>query len=98
MPTVAILCTNADKLGDTGHATGLWLEECAAPYYLFKEKGYTVEIISPNGGAIPIDAGSLGEGFYTAPSKKMKEEDAEAWGLLQNSKKLDLAVSLLVFV
>ena len=88
MTKVAIVCTSADKL-EGGHPTGLWLEECAASYYIFKEAGYEVDIVSVKGGVVPIDAGSLAENFYTAPCKKMKEEDSAAWALLQDSKKLD---------
>lgn len=85
---VAIICTSADKLGDA-HATGLWLEECAAPYYVLKGAGHNVDIISVKGGAIPVDAGSIKGDFYTAVCKKFKEEDADAWKAFQESKKLD---------
>ena len=61
MVKVALCCTSANEL--KGHPTGVWIEEVATPYYLFKEKGYEVEIASPAGGAIPIDQASLGEGF-----------------------------------
>ena len=35
MPPMKILfvLTSHDRLGDTGHKTGFWLEEFAAPYY-----------------------------------------------------------------
>jgi len=86
---VGIIVTSADKLGD--HATGLWLEECATPYYIFSDEGCEVSILSPLGGAVPIDAGSLAGDFYTAEAKKFKEEDEKAWDTLQNSIKLDPA-------
>jgi hypothetical protein len=34
-------------------ATGLWLEELAAPYYVFQEAGYDISFASPMGGPIP---------------------------------------------
>lgn len=37
---------------------GYWLEEAAAPYYVFSEAGFDVEISSPEGGTPPVDAGS----------------------------------------
>ena len=46
------------------------MEEVATPYYLFKDAGYEVVIASPNGGPIPIDQNSLGEGFFTDEAKK----------------------------
>ena len=36
---VLIVLTSHDKLGDTGKPTGFWLEEFAAPYYVFKDAG-----------------------------------------------------------
>uniref|UniRef100_A0A7S1BDT5 DJ-1/PfpI domain-containing protein n=1 Tax=Corethron hystrix TaxID=216773 RepID=A0A7S1BDT5_9STRA len=92
---VAIICTSADKLGD--HSTGLWLEECAAPYNIFKEQGYDVEILSIRGGAVPVDAGSLAGDFYTAACKKFKEEDTEAWNKLQNTQAIDPATTVAQF-
>ena len=65
---VVLVSTSASKLKD--HDTGLWIEELAAPYYLFKEAKYEVVIASPLGGAIPIDKGSMGEGFFTDDAKK----------------------------
>ena len=41
-----------------------------APYYQFKNAGYEVVVSSPAGGPIPIDAGSMAEGFFTADAKK----------------------------
>jgi putative intracellular protease/amidase len=64
------------------------VEEIATPYYMFKEAGYEVIIASPNGGAIPIDAGSMAEGFLTQPCKKFLH-DANAVGQLSHSVKLD---------
>jgi len=40
-----MVVTSHDKLGDTGKATGFWLEEFAAPFYIFKDAGY--EFTSP---------------------------------------------------
>ncbi len=65
---IVLIATSASEL--KGHPTGLWIEELASPYYEFKEAGFEVEIASPNGGAVPIDATSLGEGFFTEPAKK----------------------------
>src|SRR5262245_28571446 len=36
---VRVVLTSHDKLGDTGRKTGFWLEELAAPYYVFKDAG-----------------------------------------------------------
>jgi len=85
MTKVVLVVTSAQEL--KGHPTGLWIEECAAPYYEFKKAGYDVIIASPQGGAVPIDASSLAEGFFTDAAKKFMH-DAEGISKLTHSKKL----------
>jgi putative intracellular protease/amidase len=58
-PKVLIVVTSHDRLGDTGEKTGFWLEELAAPYYVFRDAGLAVDIASPKGGAAPHDPRSL---------------------------------------
>lgn len=90
---VLIVCTSAAEMpfkdGSDKMPTGVWLEEAAAPYYVFKEAGCNVTIASPNGGEIPVDQGSMKGDFYTADAKKFWESDAEAKSKLMESKKLD---------
>ena len=52
---VLFVLTSHDQLGDTGHKTGFWLEEFAAPYYVFKDAGATITLASPAGGQPPLD-------------------------------------------
>lgn len=54
---------------------------------MFLEAGYEITIASPAGGAIPIDAGSMGGDFFTEDSKKFMH-DAKAFGMLSHSSKL----------
>lgn len=83
---VVIVCTSATELN--GHATGLWLEELAAPYYIFLGKGYEVVLASPKGGPIPIDAACLADGFFTDVAKKFLH-DKTAVGSLSHSVALE---------
>ena len=85
MPSIAIVCTSSPTLG--GHKTGLWLEECASPYYTFHEAGYEVILASPLGGPVPLDAASLGADFLTEPAKKFLL-DPDAMGSLSHTTKL----------
>jgi hypothetical protein len=39
---ILIVLTSHDQLGDTGKKTGFWLEEFAAPYYVFIDAGVSV--------------------------------------------------------
>mmetsp|Transcript_22324 Transcript_22324/g.26857 ORF Transcript_22324/g.26857 Transcript_22324/m.26857 type:complete len:230 (-) Transcript_22324:196-885(-) len=83
---VVIISTSASTFaGDL--PTGVWLEELATPYYLFKDAGFEVTVASPAGGPIPVDAGSMGEGFFTDACKKFMH-DAEAVGKMSHSVKL----------
>jgi len=94
---VIIVSTSAPEL--KGHKTGLWLEECAAPYYLFKKSGYDVEIASPLGGPVPLDSGSLAEAYLTEACKKFLF-DPEAMGMLSHTTKLsdaDLSTADAIF-
>ncbi|UVC11175.1 type 1 glutamine amidotransferase domain-containing protein [Rhizobium sp. TH2] len=52
---ILMVLTSHDKLGNTGEPTGFWLEEFAAPYYVFTEAGAEVTLASPKGGQPPID-------------------------------------------
>lgn len=40
---ILTVLTSRDELGSTGNMTGFWLEELAAPYYVFKDTGGTSE-------------------------------------------------------
>eukprot|EP00933_Yihiella_yeosuensis_P032043 TRINITY_DN25630_c0_g1_i1.p1 TRINITY_DN25630_c0_g1~~TRINITY_DN25630_c0_g1_i1.p1 ORF type:complete len:241 (-),score=21.65 TRINITY_DN25630_c0_g1_i1:388-1110(-) len=85
---VAIVCTSAHEMqfkdGSGKMPTGLWLEEAATPYYIFKNAGMSVTFVSIKGGAVPIDAGSMGGDFFTAEAKKFMH-DSEAFGSLCHS-------------
>ena len=59
----------------------------ASAYYLFESAGYEITIASPKGGPVPIDAGSLGEGFFTDSAKKFMH-DSTAIGKLSHSTPL----------
>ena len=44
---ILMVLTSHDQLGDTGKKTGFWLEEFAAPYYVFKDAGAEITLASP---------------------------------------------------
>ncbi|MCG6793559.1 MULTISPECIES: type 1 glutamine amidotransferase domain-containing protein [Geobacillus] len=57
---VLMVVTNHTTITDD-HKTGLWLEEFAVPYLVFKEKGYDVKVASIQGGEVPLDPRSINE-------------------------------------
>ena len=55
---ILMVLTSHSELGNTGKKTGFWIEEFAAPYYVFVDAGATITIASPKGGQPPIDPSS----------------------------------------
>lgn len=71
-----IVLTSHDKLGDTGKDTGFWLEEFAAPYFVFKDAGAQITLASPKGGQPPIDPASVAEDALTDATRRFNEDHA----------------------
>lgn len=84
---ILMVLTSHDQLGNTGEKTGFWLEEFAAPYYVFKDAGADITIASPEGGQPPLDPKSEEPDFQTNDTRRF-EEDTEAQAALANSLKL----------
>ena len=84
---ILMVLTSHDQLGDTGKKTGFWLEEFAAPYYLFKDAGATITLASPKGGLPPIDPTSDLPKNLTESTKRFRS-DRTAQSELAHTKKL----------
>jgi putative intracellular protease/amidase len=52
---ILMVLTSHDVLGSTGRKTGFWLEEFAAPYFVFRDAGVELTLASPKGGQPPVD-------------------------------------------
>ena len=85
---VLIVITSHDQLGDTGRKTGFWLEELAAPYYVFKDAGAEITLSSPKGGRPPLDPKSNEPEFRTELTLRF-EKDAAAEAQLDKTLRLD---------
>jgi putative intracellular protease/amidase len=85
---IAIVSTSHTQLGDTGRKTGLWLEELAIPYYIFKEIGATLTISSPLGGPVPLDPKSESI-LASTPTIRRFQKDPEAISDLAHSTPLE---------
>jgi putative intracellular protease/amidase len=69
--------TSHDQLGNTGRKTGFWLEEGAAPYFIFRDAGVDLTLASPKGGQPPMDPKSdLPENQTPAMERFKKDERA----------------------
>ncbi|HUB15093.1 MAG TPA: type 1 glutamine amidotransferase domain-containing protein [Acetobacteraceae bacterium] len=85
---ILMVLTSHDRLGDTGRKTGFWLEELAAPYYVFKDAGAQITLASPKGGRPPLDPKSNEPVFQTDITRRF-EKDADAEGRLSRTLRLD---------
>ncbi|EKE68537.1 MULTISPECIES: type 1 glutamine amidotransferase domain-containing protein [Rhodobacterales] len=71
---ILMVLTSHDTLGDTGKKTGFWLEEFAAPYYVFKDAGADIILASPKGGQPPIDPSSDNADAQTDDTRRFKDD------------------------
>lgn len=88
---ILMVLSSHDKLGDTGRKTGFWLEEFAAPYYVFKDAGAQVTLVSPKGGQPPIDPKSDEPDAQTDATRRFKADDAAKSALAHTGKLADVS-------
>jgi putative intracellular protease/amidase len=81
---ILFVLTSHDKLGDTGNKTGFWVEEFANPYYILLDKGASITLATPKGGAAPIDPSSASPDAATAATARF-DKDTIAQGLIANT-------------
>jgi putative intracellular protease/amidase len=84
---ILMVLTSHFRLGNTGKLTGYWLEEFAAPYYIFKDAGANVTITSPMGGQPPLDPKSDEPSAQIDATRRFKQ-DSIAQKALASTKPL----------
>jgi putative intracellular protease/amidase len=84
---ILMVFTSHDILGKTGRKTGFWLEEGAAPYYVFRDAGVDLTLASPKGGQPPVDPKSDLPENQTDAMARFKQ-DPEAQKVFANTAKL----------
>ncbi|WP_321332756.1 type 1 glutamine amidotransferase domain-containing protein [Breoghania sp.] len=80
---VLMVLTSHDTLGNTGKKTGFWLEELAAPYYVFKDAGAEITLASPKGGQPPLDPKSDEPDAQTDETRRFSADEAAKAQLAQ---------------
>ena len=85
---ILMVLTSHDQLGNTGRKTGFWLEELAAPYYVFKDAGAEITLASPAGGQPPLDPKSNEPDAQSEATHRF-EADAAAKAQLASTVRLD---------
>jgi len=87
MSKILMVLTSHSELGDTGKKTGVWLEEFAAPYYVFRDAGAEIVMASPAGGQPPVDPKS-NEPEWQTPATERFNQDVEAKRAFASTVKL----------
>lgn len=84
---ILMVLTSHGQLGESGKATGLWLEELAAPYWAFKDAHANVTLASPAGGKPPVDPNSEATDSQTDATRRFVT-DNDAMQALAHTQKL----------
>ena len=85
-----MVLTSHDVLGSTGRKTGFWLEEFAAPYFVFRDAGVELKLASPKGGQPPVDPKSDLPENQTEAMARFKKDVRAQKELSQTSKLADV--------
>src|SRR5512135_2647140 len=88
---ILMVLTSHDQLGNTGRKTGFWLEEFAAPYFVFKDAGIELTLASPKGGQPPIDPKSDLSENQTSAMARFKQDPEAHKALSQTCKLSDVS-------
>lgn len=87
---ILMVLTSHDQLGNTGRKTGFWLEEFAAPYFVFRDAGVDLTLASPKGGQPPVDPKSDLPENQTDAMTRFKQDEAAQKALAHTVKLEDM--------
>jgi putative intracellular protease/amidase len=87
---ILMVLTSHDQLGNTGRKTGFWVEEFAAPYFVFRDAGVDLTLASPKGGQPPLDPKSDTPENQTPAMARFKQDPAAQTALSQTAKLADM--------
>ena len=87
---ILMVLTSHDQLGNTGRKTGFWLEEFAAPYFVFRDAAVDLTLASPKGGQPPIDPKSDLPENQTPAMTRFKQDERAKRELSRTAKLADV--------
>lgn len=90
---ILIVLTSHEQLGNTDKKTGFWLEELAAPYYIFKDAGVNITLASPLGGKPPLDPQSDMAITQTEATHRFKADPIAMKALGQTQKLYEIDIN-----
>ncbi|MCZ8390230.1 type 1 glutamine amidotransferase domain-containing protein [Achromobacter xylosoxidans] len=83
-PCILHVVTNVAHYDDPAHATGLWLSELTHAWDSFAAQGYRQQLVSPLGGAVPLEPRALKWPLLDASAKAWLNDPA-CMALLANT-------------
>src|ERR1700757_624831 len=87
---ILLVLTSHEQLGNTGRKTGFWLEEFAAPFFVFRDAGVELTLASPKGGQPPVDPKSDLPENQTPAMTRFKKDKAAQQALANTLKLADM--------
>ncbi|HJQ04864.1 MAG TPA: type 1 glutamine amidotransferase domain-containing protein, partial [Nocardioides sp.] len=69
--------TNVAHYDDPDHPTGLWLSELTHAWHVFEEAGFEQTLVSPAGGAVPLEPRALKFPNYDKTAKAWRADPAK---------------------
>lgn len=69
--------TNIGHYDDPDHPTGLWLSELTHAWHVFHEAGFEQTLVSPAGGAVPLEPRALKFPNYDKTAKAWRADPAK---------------------
>lgn len=78
--------TNVSHYADPNEPTGLWLSELTHAYDIFEAQGYEQRIVSPGGGASPLEPRALKWPLLDASAKAWLDDPARMALLAQTAR------------
>lgn len=72
---ILMVLTSHSALGNTGEKTGFWIEEFAAPYFVFADAGAEITVASPKGGQPPVDPKSEAADAQTEDTQRFFKDN-----------------------
>ena len=90
---ILMVLTSHAELGDAGEKTGFWVEEFAAPYYVFLDAGADITLASPKGGQPPVDPKSELPDFQTPATHRFDNDETARAKMAATMKLSDINAS-----
>ncbi len=77
-----IITTSNNALDNNAFQTGIWMETLAAPYYILRDAGEYITIVSPKGGKVPLAQNSETAPAVTKDTERFEQDNQAMYHFL----------------